>query len=155
MTEWSVGRPSRPAEPVGWLPGAFKLLPEPTHSIASVAIPERARADLERRLDAHRRARWPQLRRAGVRFRAPFAYVEATLPDGYDQPLFRLRWTGNQQNKWAFAIWLASKDGYEPSVLPSGMRVGTVEEAMDCACGLYLNDPSAWVLPRQRSAPRH
>jgi len=49
--------------------------------------------------------------------------------------------------------WLASKDGYEASVLPSGALVGTVEEAMDCACGLYLNDISAWELPRQRSAP--
>jgi hypothetical protein len=120
-----------------------------------VAIPDRARSDLERRLEAHRRSRWPQLTEASVRFRNPYAYVEATLPDGYDQPLFRLRWTGNRENKWAFAIWLASKDGYENSVLPSGLLVGTVEEAMDCACGLYLNDPSAWELPRQRFAPRH
>jgi hypothetical protein len=22
--------------------------------------------------------------------------------------------------------------------------VGTAEEALDCACGLYLNDPTAW-----------
>ena len=120
-----------------------------------MAIPDRARSDLERRLEAHRQSRWPQLTEARVRFRNPFAYVEATLPDGYDQPLFRLRWTGNRENKWAFAVWLASKDGYENSVLPSGMLVGTVEEAMDCACGLYLNDPSAWELPRQRFAPRH
>ncbi len=106
--------------------------------------------DVSRRIA---RSRWPQLKDARVRFRDPYAYVEATLPDGYDQPLFRLRWTGNRQNKWAFAIWLASKDGYENSVLPSGLLVGTVEEAMDCACGLYLNDPSAWELPRQRIAP--
>lgn len=118
-------------------------------------IPDRAKSDLERRLEAHRQSRWPQLTEARVRFRSPYAYVEATLPDGYDQPLFRLRWTGNRENKWAFAVWLASKDGYEESVLPSGMRVGTVEEAMDCACGLYLDDPGAWQLPRQRSAPRH
>lgn len=120
-----------------------------------MAIPDRARSDLERRLQTHHRSRWPQLKEARVRFRDPYAYVEATLPDGYDQPLFRLRWTGNRENKWAFAVWLASKDGYENSVLPSGMFVGTVEEAMDCACGLYLNDPSAWELPRQRFAPRH
>jgi len=120
-----------------------------------VQIPDRARVDLERRLEAHRLKRWPELKDARVRFRGLYAYVEATRPDGYDQQLFRLRWTGNRENKWAFAIWLASKDGYENSVLPSGMLVGTVEEAMDCACGLYLNDPSAWKLPRQRSAPRH
>ena len=29
------------------------------------------------------------------------------------------------------------------------------EEAMDCACGLYLGDMTAWLLPGQRSAPRH
>jgi len=120
-----------------------------------VAIPERARLELERRLEEHRKDRWPELKEARVRFHAPFAYVQATMPDGYDQELFRLRWTGNRDGKWAFAIWLASKDGYENSVLPSGLRVGTVEEAMDCACGLYLGDISAWALPRQRSAPRH
>jgi hypothetical protein len=43
-----------------------------------------------------------------------------------------------------FAVYLASKDGYQDSVLPSGLPVGTREEALDCACGLYLADPSAW-----------
>jgi hypothetical protein len=47
-------------------------------------------------------------------------------------------------NRWGFAIWLASKGGYEDSVLPSGYPFGTAEEALDCACGLYLNDPTAW-----------
>lgn len=120
-----------------------------------MAIPERARLELQRRLEAHRKDRWPELKEARVRFRAPYAYVEATLPDGYGQELFRLRWTSHPQQKWAFAIWLASKDGYENSVLPSGSLVGTVEEAMDCACGLYLGDISAWELPPQRFAPRH
>ncbi len=120
-----------------------------------MAIPTRARLELERRLEAHHKDRWPALKEARVRFHAPYAYVEATMPDDYDQPLFRLRWTGHPQQKWAFAIWLASKDGYEKSVLPSGSLVGTVEEAMDSACGLYLGDISAWELPRQRFAPRH
>ena len=120
-----------------------------------MAIPERARLELERRLEAHRKERWSMLQEARVRFHAPYAYIEATMPEGYDQPLFRLRWTGHPHQKWAFAIYLASRDGYENSVLPSGALVGTVEEAMDCACGLYLNDPSAWELPRQRFAPRH
>jgi hypothetical protein len=34
------------------------------------------------------------------------ADIDATRPDGYDQPLFRLRWTNNR-DRWAFAIWLA------------------------------------------------
>jgi hypothetical protein len=111
-----------------------------------VPIPERARLELERRLDEHRDRRWPELKDLRVRFRGNYAYVEATLPDGYDQPLFRLGWTGGRDRpRWAFAIWLASKDGYEVSVLPSGSFTGTAEEAMDCACGLYLGDPSAWL----------
>jgi putative transposase len=75
-------------------------------------------------------------------------------PSGFDQPLFRLRWTGRPE-AWAFAVWLASKEGYEKSVLPSGSFVGTVEETMNCACGLYLGDISAWESSVQRSAPRH
>ncbi len=51
---------------------------------------------------------------------------------------------GGYANRWGFAIYLASKDGYEDSILPSGYPVGTAEEALDCACGLYLNDPTAW-----------
>ncbi|HEX2184113.1 MAG TPA: hypothetical protein VHN78_01235 [Chloroflexota bacterium] len=43
-----------------------------------------------------------------------------------------------------FAIHLASTDRYQDSVLPSGLPVGTPEEALDCACGLYLADPTAW-----------
>jgi hypothetical protein len=69
-----------------------------------VATSERARLELERRLEAHRKDRWPTLKEARIRFHAPYAYVEATLPDGYDQPLFRLRWTGHRDNKWAFAV---------------------------------------------------
>lgn len=117
-------------------------------------IPERARLELQRRVEEHAERRWPQLNDVRVRFRGQLAYVEATLPDGYDQPLFRLGWTG-RRDAWAFAIWLASKGGYEVSVLPNGSFTGTVEEAMDCACGLYLGDPKAWALPRQRIAPPH
>jgi hypothetical protein len=39
---------------------------------------------------------------------------------------------------------LASKNNYENSILPNGMSAGTPEEALDCACGLYLDDPTAW-----------
>lgn len=40
-------------------------------------------------------------------------------------------------------------------MLASGALLGTIEEAMDCVCGLYLNDISGWELPRQRFAPPH
>jgi hypothetical protein len=43
------------------------------------------------------------------------------------------------------AIYLASKDGYEDSVLPTGDLAGAPEDALDTACGLYLGDPTAWT----------
>jgi hypothetical protein len=46
---------------------------------------------------------------------------------------------------WGFAIYLASRDGYEDNFLPSGRPSGSPEEALDCACGLYLGDPTAWI----------
>jgi hypothetical protein len=33
--------------------------------------------------------------------------------------------------------------GYEDSFLPNGQPTGTPEQAIDCACGLYLSDPTA------------
>jgi hypothetical protein len=78
-----------------------------------------------------------------IRFRASFAYVDGTIADGATLPLCRLRY-GGSANRWGFAIWLASREGYEDSVLPSGAFAGTPEEALDCACGLYLGQPEAW-----------
>ena len=103
-------------------------------------IPESTKASLRHRLTAHARAHWPALADLHVRYRAGFAYVEGELPDGDRIPLTRLRY-GGSAHQWGFALWLASKDGYEDNVLPTGLPVGTAEEALDCACGLYLNDP--------------
>jgi hypothetical protein len=58
------------------------------------------------------------------RFPSNFAYVDAVLPDGSLQPLFRLH-CGSSATFWGFAIHLASKDGYEDSVLPTGRFDGT------------------------------
>jgi hypothetical protein len=44
---------------------------------------------------------------------------------------------------------LAYNDGtgrYEDDILPSGLPAGSPEEALDCVCGLYLNDPTGWSL---------
>jgi hypothetical protein len=54
-----------------------------------------------------------------------------------------LRYNGSI-DRWGFAIHLASRTTTEDSVLPSGQPTGTPEEALDCACGLSLGDPSAW-----------
>ncbi len=66
------------------------------------------------------------------------------MPDGDVWPLCRLRYAG-YASEWGFAFYAASSEKYEDSFLPSGSPVGTPEQALDCACGTYLNDPSAWV----------
>jgi hypothetical protein len=106
-------------------------------------IPEPARWRAEQRLELRRRDRWPALRDLKVRYRGDYAYVSGTDPDG-PLSLCRLRWTGSPDH-WGFACYLASKDGYEDSMLPTGSFTGTPEEALDCVCGLYLGDPSAWA----------
>jgi hypothetical protein len=106
--------------------------------------PESTKTSLHQRLSAHARQRWPQLAGLDVRFRANFAYVTGRLPDGDTVPLMRLRY-GGSATRWGFAIYLASKDGYQDSALPSGLFAGTPEDALDCACGLYLGDPTAWT----------
>jgi hypothetical protein len=66
------------------------------------------------------------------------------MPDGDVWPLLRLRYAGSA-HYWGFAFYAASSGSYEDSVLPTGAFEGTAEEALDCACGTYLGDPSAWV----------
>ncbi len=95
-------------------------------------------------LSAHARQHWPQLEAVTVRFRSHFAYVAGHLPDGETLPLCRLRY-GGSATTWGFAIYRASHDDYEPSYLPNGQFAGTAEQALDCACGLYLNNPAVWL----------
>ncbi len=105
--------------------------------------PESTKISLGQRLHERARERWPALTEVHVRHRGAFAYVSGELADGTTLPLCRLRY-GGYANRWGFAIYLASKDGYEDSILPTGHLAGSPEEALDCACGLYLNDPTAW-----------
>jgi hypothetical protein len=108
-----------------------------------MAIPDPVRWRLEQRLELRRRQRWPALRHLAVRYRADYAYITGTDTDG-PLPLCRLRYL-RSADEWGFACYLASKDRYEDSVLPTGSFTGTPEDALDCACGLYLNDPTAWT----------
>ena len=111
--------------------------------MATRTIPESTKTSLGQRLRGQAGQRWPALAGVQARFRGRFAYVDGELSSGEVLPLCRLGSTGSA-SLWGFAIYLASKDGYQEAVLPSGLPVGTPEEALDCACGLYLADPSAW-----------
>jgi hypothetical protein len=110
-------------------------------------IPESTKTSLRQRLVARQRERWPALADVQVRFRGRFAYVDGALDRGEVLALCRLRYAGSA-TVWGFATYLASKDGYQDSLLPSGRPSGTPQEALDCACGLYLADPSAWSQQR-------
>jgi hypothetical protein len=59
-----------------------------------------------------------------LRFRGRFDYADSELEGGEILPLCRLRYT-DSASRWGFAIYLASRDGYEDSVLPSGLPTGT------------------------------
>ncbi len=107
-------------------------------------IPLSTKTSLEQRLATRARERWPALTEVTVRFRSGFAYLDAVLADGDTQRLCRLTYVGSAHD-WQFAIYRASHDDYQPSFLPTGSPVGTCEQALDTACGLYLNDPTAWT----------
>ncbi len=109
-------------------------------------IPDSTRSSLTLRLVKRQKERWPDLKEVEVRFRGEYAYVDGVLPDseGKAEPLFRLRYSGGA-TYWGFAVYTWSGMRYEESILPSGAWAGTPEQALDCACGLYLRDPSAWV----------
>ena len=117
-------------------------------------LPESTKTSLRQRLRARANDRWPQLSDLTIRHRGGFAYIDGPLPDGTALPLFRLRY-GGSANSWGFAIHLGSRDSYQDSILPSGYPVGTSEEALDCGCGLYLNDPTAWTNPRRTNGRDH
>jgi hypothetical protein len=108
------------------------------------AIPDSTKISLGQKLRQRQRERWPQLREVQVRFRGRFAYVDGVAADGEVWPLCRLRY-GGYASLWGFAFYAGSSGSYEDSVLPSGAFAGTPEEAIDCACGAFLGDPSAWV----------
>lgn len=108
------------------------------------APPESTKHSLSVRLNERAKERWPELAGVDVRFRANFAYVDGRRPDGTIEKLCRLRY-GGVLHTWGFAIYRASHDDYEDSFLPTGMMAGSPEEALDCACGLYLSDPTAWL----------
>lgn len=85
-----------------------------------------------------------ELEDSKVRYRGDLADVSGTGPDG------RCRWcplrgTGPAEHGARPATWRAGTATKVPSCPPA--VTGTPEEAPAWACGLYLNDPSAWTEP--------
>ncbi len=102
--------------------------------MASMPVPPaRLKTLLAGQLDFYASQRWPQ-------------HLTAHLPGGDHLPLCRLRYLGSPTN-WAFALYHASTETYHDTLLPDGNPTGTPEQALDCALGLYLADPTAWINP--------
>lgn len=84
----------------------------------------------------------------------------AKIPDS-TQTSLRQRLLARAEERWPQIVALhtryrASHDDFEQAVLPNGWPSGTPEEALDTACGLYLNDPTAWLPdPRRTSSDTH
>src|SRR6266478_9578062 len=110
------------------------------------AYPDSTKTSLEQRLRARARDRWPQIASLQIRHRGNFSYVDAVLTDATTLKLCPLRYVGSA-SQWQFAIYRASHDDYDESVFFTGLPVGTCQDALDTACGLYLNDPTAWIQP--------
>jgi hypothetical protein len=109
------------------------------HDMAMAIPPESTKISLRQRLRTHADQHWPQISSLEFRYRGQFAYIDARLTDGDTQPLLRLRYGGSASH-WGFGLYLASSDRYENQILPTGLPAGTPEEALDCACGLYLGN---------------
>jgi hypothetical protein len=102
--------------------------------------PDSTKASLQQRLHARARERWPQIASLQVRHRGTFSYVDATLTDATALKLCRLRYLGSAR-QWQFAIYRASHDDYDESIFPTGLPIGTCQDALDTACGLLPERP--------------
>ena len=112
--------------------------------VAVAKYPDSTKTSMEQRLHARARERWPQIASLQIRHRGTFSYIDATLTDATTLKLCRLRYVGSA-HQWQFAIYRASHNDYDESVFFTGLPVGACQDALDTACGLYLNDPTAWT----------
>jgi hypothetical protein len=109
----------------------------------------RLKTYLEGHLDFHASQRWPQLEEVTISWRGGYGYVNTYLADDdVPLPLCRLRYLGSDTD-WGFALHRASSEDYDDTLLPDGSPSGTPEQALDCALGLYLADPSVWIEPQK------
>lgn len=106
----------------------------------------RLKTVLSGQLDFYASQRWPQLEEVTIAWRGGYGYVTGYLPDDEELPLCRLRYLGSDTD-WGFALYRASTETYVDTLLPDGSPTGTPEQALDCALGLYLADPTAWINP--------
>src|ERR1019366_4119996 len=97
--------------------------------VVVVKYPDSTKASLEQRLRARARERWPQITSLQIRHRGAFSYVDATLADAATMPkLCRVRYVGPPPHG-QFAIYPAIHDDYDESIFPTGLPIGTCQQA--------------------------
>lgn len=94
-------------------------------------------------LDFHACTRWPQLEEVTITWRGSYGYIRAWLTTTDRITVCRIQYLGDPDH-WGFALYQASTETYTDTRLPTGAFTGTPHQALDCALGLYLNDPTAW-----------
>lgn len=97
---------------------------------------------VEGALDHHASQRWPDLEEVTIRWRGSYGYIQAWTTQTEYIPVCRIQYLGDDH--YAFALYQASTETYAETRLPTGAYTGTPQQALDCALGLYLNDPTAW-----------
>ncbi|WP_322777763.1 hypothetical protein [Frankia sp. Cas4] len=100
------------------------------------------KASLPQRLHTRAATRRPPLADLHIRHCGACTAIEGQVTDDEPIPLIRLRSTGSATHR-GFALHLASKNGYQDTLLPTGTFTGTPEEALDCAYELYLSTPDS------------
>ena len=94
---------------------------------AVARYPDSTKTSLEQRLRARARERWPRTASPQERHRGNFSYVDATLTDATRD--------------------LARQPRRRRMGLSTGLAAESCQDAPGTACGLYLNDPTAWERP--------
>jgi hypothetical protein len=114
--------------------------------MTTMPVPSKPTKDhVEGELDFYASQHWPQLEEVTIAWRGSFGYLTAWVTATESIPLCRLRYLG-LPGQWGFGLYRASTEDYEDSILPTGSFTGTPQQALDCALGLYLNNPTAWQI---------
>jgi hypothetical protein len=94
-------------------------------TLEPMPVPARKLKDqVEDDLDHYASQRWPQLEEVTIRWHGSYGHVTGYVTEDEGIPLCRIAYTGSPDD-WEFAIYQASTETYQESVLPGGSPVGT------------------------------
>ena len=109
-------------------------------------IPDSTQTSLRQKLLARAAERWPQIQALHTRYRAGFAYIDATLTDGDEVKLCRLRYAGSA-SQWGFAIYRASHDDYKPPCQTDGPQALPQKPSTPPAASISATPPPGSPTP--------